>query len=158
MAPLGVARTRPGRRQPCAPGMTGHAIVILGWEDLLMLRGRLLTESLEIGADICVPALRVVRIGRQDVSGTTSSTQPDVWTFLDFEAPDEVAGELAEALAAALISGAGWYADFQTDDEHVVIFPGRILRYTKGDRAGRDATVEFGRSVGVPEHQLDWGN
>jgi hypothetical protein len=122
-----------------------------------MLRGRLLTESLRVGADLRVPSLRVVRVGRHDVSGSTSTGQPGIWTFLDFEAPDDVADELAEALAGALASDQGWYADFEVGDDHVVVFAGRVFRYAKGDRASRDAAVAYGRAVGVPEHQLDWG-
>jgi len=29
---------------------------------------------------------------------------------------------------------------------------------TVGDRAGRDAAVSHGKAIGVPEHQLDWGD
>jgi hypothetical protein len=123
-----------------------------------MLRGRLLTESLRVGADLRVSALRVVRVGRHDVSGSTSADQPGVWTFLDFEAPDAVAGELADALASALTPDQGWYADFEVGNDHVVVFAGRVFRYAKGDRAGRAAAVDYGRTVGVPDHQLDWGD
>jgi hypothetical protein len=122
-----------------------------------MLRGRLLTESLRVGADVRVPSLRVVRVGRHDVSGSVSTVQPDIWTFLDFEAPDDVADELTAALAETLTSDQGWYADFEVGDDHVVVFPGRVFRYAKGDREARRAAVEYGRTVGVPEHQLDWG-
>jgi hypothetical protein len=123
-----------------------------------MVRGRLLTESLRVGADLRVPDLRVVRVGRHDVSSSTTSAQPGVWTFLDFEGPDQVADELAAALAQALAVDQGWYADFEVGADHVVVFPGRVFRYAKGDRAGRDAAVEYGRAAGVPEHQLDWGD
>jgi hypothetical protein len=122
-----------------------------------MLHGRLLTESLRVGVDVRVPALRVVRLGRRDVSGSASAAQPRVWTFLDFEAPDEVADELAKALADSLVEEQGWYADFVVGDDHVIVFPGRFFRYAKGDQAGRDAAVEHGRAAGVPAHQLDWG-
>ena len=116
-----------------------------------------MTESLRVGVDVRVPSLRVVRFGRHDVSESTSAGQPGVWTFLDFEAPDEAADELAAALAGALLAGQGWYADFTVGDDHVVVFAGRVFRYAKGDQAGRAAAVEYGRSAGVPDHQLDWG-
>ena len=51
-----------------------------------MLRGTLLAESLRTGVDLAVPDLRLVRIGRHDVSGSAVPTQPDVWTFVEFEA------------------------------------------------------------------------
>jgi hypothetical protein len=123
-----------------------------------MLRGRLLTESLRVGADLRVPSLRVVRVGRHDVSDSTTAGQPHVWTFLDFEAPDEIADELAAALAEAMTDEPGWYADFQVGDDHVVVFPGRVFRYAKGDHTARQAAVAHGRTAGVPDHQLDWGD
>src|SRR5829696_1202580 len=66
----------------------------------VMLRGRLLAESIRVGADLEVADLRVVRIGRHDVSSSTIPSgdfdpaddsprgavagQPLIWTFLDF--------------------------------------------------------------------------
>ena len=46
-----------------------------------MLRGRLLTESLRVGTDLRITSLRVVRVGRHDVSDSTSAGQPGIWTF-----------------------------------------------------------------------------
>jgi hypothetical protein len=122
-----------------------------------MLRARILAESLRVGADLVVPGLRVTRFGRHDVAGSVVPGQPGVWTFLDVEAPDECADELATALADALLPELGWYADFDTADEYVVVFAGRVFRYRKGDAAGRAEAVEYGRAAGTPEHQLDWG-
>ncbi|MFC7274910.1 hypothetical protein ACFQS1_13015 [Paractinoplanes rhizophilus] len=123
-----------------------------------MLRGRLLTESLRVGGEVRVASLRVVRLSREDVSASTSPAQPGIWTFVDFEAPDEAADDLAAALAGALIGDQGWYADFEVGDDHVVVFAGRVFRYVKGDEAGRKAAVEYGRATGVPEHQWDWAD
>jgi hypothetical protein len=122
-----------------------------------MLRGTLLAESLRTGVDLAVPDLRLVRIGRHDVSGSAVPTQPDVWTFVEFEAPDARTDELAAALAATLRADDGWYADFTVDEDHVVVFAGRVFRYRRGDSEGRATAVAYGRSVGTPEHQLDWG-
>ena len=121
-----------------------------------MLRGRILTESLRPGAVLEVPDLRLVRVGREDVSASAGPQQPPVWTSMDVEAPDERAGELADALATALLDEGGWYADFTVGADHVVVFAGRSFRYVRGDAAARAHVVAYGRSVGVPEHQLDW--
>lgn len=122
----------------------------------IMFRGRILAESLKLDVDLIVPDVRLHRLGRRDVSDSSVSTQPTIWTFLDFEAPDNRAEELATGLAEALSADGGWYADFRSETEHVVIFPGKTFRYAKGDRDGFDAAVEYGRSIGVPDHQLDW--
>jgi len=93
---------------------------------------------------------------REDVSATTTSQQPGVWTFIEFEAPSSASDTLSQELASALLPTGGWYADFSVDDDHVVIFAGKVFRYRKGDPDARAAAQAHGRSVGVPEHQLDW--
>ena len=123
-----------------------------------MFHGRLLTESLRTGVDVTVADLRVTRIGRHDVSASTSTTQPDVWTFVDFEIPDDRVDELTHALSAALRPEDGWYADYRSATEHVVVFAERSFRYRKGDARARAEVVAFGLAAGTPEHQLDWGD
>lgn len=65
-----------------------------------MLKGALLAESLRNGAVFEVPDVTLTRVVRRDVSGSATSAQPSVWTFLEFEAADEVADQLAGALAS----------------------------------------------------------
>jgi hypothetical protein len=140
----------------------------------VMLTGRLLAESLRVGADLEVADLRVVRIGRHDVSTSTIPSdgfdpaddsprgavagQPQIWTFLDFEAADDRADDLAQALAAALETENGWWADFVVGGDHVVVFAGRVFRYRIGDTSARAEAVAWGRASGTPAHQLDWGD
>jgi hypothetical protein len=40
--------------------------------------------------------------------------------------------------------------------ETFVVYAGRVFRYASGDKAARAGAEEYGRSVGVPEPQLDW--
>jgi hypothetical protein len=138
-----------------------------------MIRGRLIAESLRAGSDIQIDGMRLVPLGRHDVTTSTLPTndrredqaqhgsmdeQPRVWTFVDIEAPSTRAAELAQALADTLEPELGWWADFIIDDvEHVVTFAGQVFRYRIGDEAARAEAVAWGRSVGTPEHKLDWG-
>ncbi|SCE84778.1 hypothetical protein GA0070607_2309 [Micromonospora coriariae] len=123
-----------------------------------MIRGTLIAESLRPSTDLRVAGLNIVRVRRQDVSDSASDTQPKVWTLLDFEAANAAADEIGRALAGSLATDGGWYADFTIGDDRVVVFPNQVFRYRRGDRAGRAEAVEHGKSVGVPEHQLDWGD
>lgn len=84
--------------------------------------------------------------------------QPKVWTLLDFEVPRSRADELAEALSHALLAEGGWYADFGVEDDHIVVFANKVSRYKKGDHNARKEVVAYGLSIGVPAHQLDWGD
>lgn len=119
-----------------------------------MLTGTIVSESLRGGAVLAVAGLRLERLQR--IAVTPGPGQPAVWTLIHVCAPDDAAGALAEALSDALAETGGWYADFRVGDERVVVFAGRIFRYTDGDQAGRAEAVAYGRHVGVPERQLDW--
>lgn len=121
-----------------------------------MITGVLIAESLQLDVPVAVPGLSLRAIRRVDVSASAAAEQPSAWTFIDFEGPSTASDELADALAAALSPEGGWYADYAVDDDHVVVFAGRAFRFGRGDAAGRAAAREHGRSVGVPEHQMDW--
>jgi hypothetical protein len=118
------------------------------------LAGGLIAESLRIGAVLDID-LTVHKISRADV-GDVDVGQPLTWTFLDFEAPEEDAQRLADALSRALDPSLGWYCDFRTADQTFVVFGGRIFRYPRDDRTRRSEVEAYARSVGVPESQLDW--
>jgi len=74
--------------------------------------------------------------------------------LIEFEAPASSSDALASELAGSLLSP-GWYANWSSDTEATVVFPGKIFRYPRGDKAGREEAEAYGRSVGVPESQLD---
>ncbi|MET7571468.1 hypothetical protein ABZT04_23620 [Streptomyces sp. NPDC005492] len=122
-----------------------------------MITGYVLGESLRPGAVFAPHGLRIRKVERTDVSASAAAGQPGVWTLVEWEADDDGAADaVAEALAAALEPTLGWYADFTVGDERVVVFAGKVFRYRRGDEAGRAEAVAYGRSVGTPEHQLDW--
>lgn len=81
--------------------------------------------------------------------------QPERWSVVDFEAPDERGDEIARFLSEALIPGP-WYCDFHSDDTVWVIFAGRSFKYARGDARGRAAAIRHGSEAGVPPAQLDW--
>jgi hypothetical protein len=74
---------------------------------------------------------------------------------LNFEAGEAEAEKLAQAFADAL-DQPGRYVDFESPTESFVIFPGRIFRYPRGDKAGRAEAQAYGRRLAIPEPQLDW--
>ena len=85
--------------------------------------------------------------------------QSPIWTFLDFEAPDDRADDLAQALAAALEGETGLWADFVVGGDHVVVFAGRVSFVTASATHALGAeSVAWGRASGTPEHQLDGGD
>jgi hypothetical protein len=120
-----------------------------------MLSGTLLAESIRVGPELSIDGLAVTKIFRRDFHDEPPG-MPTTWTFIEFQAEDNRAGELAQKLADVLIAEGGWYADFGVDDQHVVVFAGKVFRYREGDEAGRAKAIRYGLSVGCPADQLDW--
>jgi hypothetical protein len=121
---------------------------------MFMFEGTLIAESFRVGTNLENLKLTVRKISRYRAQGTTSD-QPDIWTVLDFEVDEDAARGLAEAFADTL-DQPGWYADFRSPEEAFVVFPGRIFRYPRGDKAARAAAQAYGRQLAIPEPQLDW--
>jgi len=124
------------------------------WKEIFMIEGTLIAESLRVGTNLENLTLTVRKISRYRPQGTTPD-QPDTWTSLDFQTDEAEAGELAQAFADAL-DQPGWYVNFESPTESFVIFPNRIFRYPRGDKAGRAEAQAHGRQLAIPEPQLDW--
>jgi len=120
-----------------------------------MIEGTLIAESIRAGAELGGVRL-VTREIRRSPQGAVPAGQPEVWTLIEFEAEEPDAAILADALAKVLDAEHGWYADFRTRDETFVVYSGRVFRYPRGDSGGRAEAMAYGRSVGVPENELDW--
>jgi hypothetical protein len=119
-----------------------------------MLEGILIVESLRVGTSLDGLRLTVRKISRFRARGTTRD-QPDIWTTLHFEADQADATELAQAFADVL-DQPGWYADFASPAERFIVFPGRIFRYPRDDQPARAQAQAYGRTLAIPEPQLDW--
>jgi hypothetical protein len=120
-----------------------------------MALGYVLVESMRAETRLAGLPLTLRKIERHPVRNATPN-QPSVWTTVEFDFPEEEADRLSDALAGVLDEHGGWYSHFNVDGETFVIFAGRVFRYTSGDKAARTQAEEYGRSVGVPESQLDW--
>lgn len=118
-----------------------------------MLTGLLLKESL---SDLSV--LDRLRITQTETWHVTNAAefQPPVWTALSFEVSAADAESMIEALSHALKPQ--WYIDARWGDEVIVIFPGRVFRYQRGDQAGKAEAQAYALIIGIPPSQVDWGD
>jgi hypothetical protein len=121
----------------------------------VVVSGYVLAESMRSDARLEGLPFTLTKIERYAV-GNATPDQPPVWTTVVFEFPEEASERVANALAEVLDEHGGWYSNFNVDGMTFVIYAHRIFRYPSGDSAGRAEAVAYGRSVGVPDAQLDW--
>jgi len=117
--------------------------------------GVLIAESLSKEHPLDGLNLRLRRISRAD-AGDVKAGQPLTWTFIEFEVDDDHVAGIAHALSRSIDASGGWYCDFRIDEVTFVVFADRIFRYPRGETEGRAEAEAYGRSLGVPEAQLDW--
>jgi len=119
-----------------------------------MPAGYVIAESIRPGSQLEGNAFTLTRIERYSVDNATSD-QPSAWTMIHFEFPEDRSESVANALADVLDTP-GWYTNFDTLDDKVVIFPGRVFRYPRGDEAAHAEAEAYAMSLGIPAPQLDW--
>ena len=117
-----------------------------------MFKGLLLKESLH--DERFLDEVRVSKIEIWDVENA-ADFQPDQWTAISFEGEPDQADLTAEKLSQAIKPA--WYANFSSETHAYVVFAGRFFKYVKGDKQARVEAQQYALSVGVPEHQIDWG-
>jgi hypothetical protein len=130
------------------------SLAVMSAKGTAVYDGTLILESLRVGVELQDIPLAVHKISRYAVSNA-SADQPPVWSLLEFAVEDAHAEQLANLLSKAL-DAPGWYADFHNQHEILVVFPSRVFRYARGDENARSQAQEFGRSLKIPEPQLDW--
>jgi len=116
--------------------------------------GYIIAESIRSGSQLEGCAFTLTRIERFTVDNATDD-QPAVWTMIHFEFPEDQAASVADALADVL-DKPGWYTNFDTHEDEIVIFPGRVFRYPRGDQGSRAEAEAYARTIGIPGRQLDW--
>jgi hypothetical protein len=116
------------------------------------MRALILLESLkneDVLADVTVVKRETLQVRNP------ARNQPPVWTALTVTADDSQADAVCEKLARTL-RPRGWYVDGETKGAKFVVFPGRVFQYVPGDTLTKDAARTYGRSIGIPDSQLDW--
>ena len=122
-----------------------------------MIPGYVVAEGMRTGSRLSGIPLSLTKIERWAV-GNAAAEQPDVWTMIEFEFAERDAERVIAALAEVLEERGGWYSDLWLGDEKIVVFAGKVFRYSRGDEAARAEAQAYGREHGVPDPQLDWAD
>lgn len=80
------------------------------------------------------------------------------WTLHTVEVPEKNAENLAKQLSESIDQDHdhSWYADFNNDKFHFVIFPNKVFKIPLGDLQIYEDAKQYGVKLGIPMYQLDF--
>lgn len=116
-------------------------------------RGLIIKESLEDES-----VLDLVEVTKEEKWNVSKSGKflPKKWTACYIQGDKSQIDFFAEKLSQTL-KPKGCYANLGIDKDSYVIFPNKVFKYKRGDEQKRQKAIKYGRSLEIPEHQLDWG-
>jgi hypothetical protein len=82
---------------------------------------------------------------------TDDEKPEDRWHLFTVLASEESINKLASNLKPEK-----WYAHFWTGDNVIAIFPNKTFNFKYSDKSTWTEAVEYGKSLGIPEEQLDF--
>lgn len=81
--------------------------------------------------------------------------QPSVWHLAQLNIENVDVEETAQELSKSLKRGT-WYVDFSDGVTVYIVFLGKVFKYPKGNLEKKKEAQSYGRSLGIPERQLNW--
>ena len=116
--------------------------------------GVIIEESLE-NKEV-LKSVRIVKTDIERVTDTHKTPWVKQWTMHTVEIPDSDAEGIARVLSRSLDSRHEWYADFKNAKTHFIIFRDKVFRIERASPAQYQDVVNYGISLGIPAHQLDF--
>jgi hypothetical protein len=83
----------------------------------------------------------------------TETRQVGDWTLHDVLVPEDLVPEISK-----YISDGPWYIHLwqKGDDEFVILFKDKMFRVNASDPTSFTEAIAYGKSIGIPEEQLDF--
>jgi hypothetical protein len=119
-----------------------------------LFTGLIIKESLPSDTILAELGLKIVKTEEWHIGKQAAEFQPNTWNAIFIEGSEEKINEIAHNLSQIVLPR--WYANISDATTEYVIFHEQVFTHRKGDKTDAAEAIEYGRSVGIPEHQLDW--
>lgn len=116
------------------------------------LEGIVIQESLD--DPLILNALSIIKTRVAEIDNASSGQEP-VWTMHTIIVDPSEVDALAMQLRDGLKPGK-WYVALRNDERSIVIYRDRIFDYESEDKVAHEEAQDYGKSLGIPESQLDW--
>ncbi len=119
-----------------------------------MFTGLILKESLENVDVLHDHRITITKEESWNVGKRAVNWQPKIWTAIYVEGLEADMAEFAVTVSHSILNK--WYANLSDSNSEYVIFHKKIFTYPREDNETKQKAQHYGKSMGVPDHQLDW--
>ena len=118
--------------------------------------GAIIEESLEDPS--VLDEVEILRTSVEPVTPQHQTTWAEQLTLHEVQVPGDRADAIAQRLSDAIDREHphAWYADFRDEKIHFVVFRDKVFRVDRSVQEDYVRAVSYGRSLGIPERQLDF--
>jgi hypothetical protein len=116
--------------------------------------GVIIEESLE-NKDV-LQQVKILNTKIEPVTENHKTPWIKQWTLHAVEVLEDEAQAIAEKISQDLDSKHNWYADFKNETTHLIIFKNKVFKTDKTSKQQYDQAKEYGISLGIPAHQVDF--
>lgn len=117
-------------------------------------KGTIIEESLD-NKDV-LKELKILHTRVEKVVAKHQTPWLKQWTLHLVEIKEDMADQIAQNLSHSLEKTHNWYADYKNSEYHYIIFLDKIFKIKRVDARGYQKAREYGISLGIPEHQVDF--
>lgn len=118
-------------------------------------RGIMIEESLDNPS--ILNDIKIIRTQIEAVTPKHKTPWINYWTMHEIEVADDKAKEIADRLSLALDAHhSSWYADFKNDEQHYIVFHGKVFVIDRTHPEQYEEAIRYGVSLGIPGKQLDF--
>lgn len=120
-----------------------------------MFKGIVIEESLSDRS--VLDSVKIIHTEIEQVTEGFKTPWLKQWTLYTVEIPEDHASIVAEELSHAIeTEHTSWFADFNDDSTHYIIFPGKVFVIDRSNPNNYDEAKQYGVSLGIPEQQLSF--
>jgi hypothetical protein len=116
--------------------------------------GVIIEESLENPS--ILKKLKITKTVVEPVTESHKTPWIKNWTMDTVEIPENKASKIVKELGGCLDPNHAWYADFKNDTHHYIVFRNKVFYIDRTSKAEYDRAKQYGISLGIPEHQVDF--
>ncbi len=120
-------------------------------------KGVIIEESLD-SKDV-LKKVKIISTEIEEVTEQMKTSWLKNWTLHTILVPEENSNQIADEISRSLEGKhSSWYADYQNQKCHYIIFKGRVFKIDKSNPAEYKEAMEYGISLGIPRHQVNFLN